>query len=457
MCNSTNPIWASQISPSTLNYSMTANQLLMSSTLSNNWVSMSGDGTINSTGVLTIGTGTITNTKLLNSSISINGLSMSLGAIYTLPLLSITNGMLTGSIDNTKLLNSSITINGSSMSLGGTYTLPTTIPLLSITNGMLAGSIDNTKLLNSSITLGTTAMSLGSTYSTIAGPLTLTDLLTCDGGLSLTTSHASSGTSSLSTTFLTNTTYMNGYTTSFEGGNVTSHDGVLLLRSASVGTNHIHYGTLIQNNSNNTYIDNIASAVGLGMTPSINIGTIIPDQVINLGNSTTNLKWDGGNFLRHTTVKFNNFNIIQFSAVSTIWYPIRSSGAGNLVLTYTGRQDETIEITVRISGSGTGSGNLYNYFDIHYGTQPAYSVSSTNPSAVTLTTPTVNSWGSWLFGGVSNQYQGVNFTITYTFTTASTKTFYPVFRVQTTNSTWAFGSSTAGINCLGEMTIKTLF
>ena len=79
--------------------------------------------------------------------------------------LSITNGMLLGSIENTKLVNSSITLNGQSMNLGSVYSLPNT----SITNTMLAGSIDNSKLTNSSITIGTTAMSLGSTYTTITG------------------------------------------------------------------------------------------------------------------------------------------------------------------------------------------------------------------------------------------------------------------------------------------------
>jgi hypothetical protein len=69
----------------------------------------------------------------------------------------------------------SISLNGTSISLGGTYTIPTTIPLLSITNGMLAGSIDNTKLLNNSITVGTTNIPLGSTVSTISPTILSTD------------------------------------------------------------------------------------------------------------------------------------------------------------------------------------------------------------------------------------------------------------------------------------------
>ena len=124
---------------------------------------------------------------------------------------------------------------------------------------------------------------------------------------------------------------------------------------------------------------------------------------------------------------------------------------------YAGRLNEKIEISVRISGSGTGGGNLYMYYDIHIGTQPAYGTTSTNPSIVTLSPPTNNQWGSWLFGGISNQYQGVYFTSYYTFTAGVSKTFYPVFRTQTTNSTWSIGSATAGINTLGEMNIRTLF
>ena len=577
-----------------------------------------------------LNTSSISNSKLLNSSISINGLGMSLGGIYTIPLLSITNGMLAGSIDNTKLSNSSISINGLGMSLGGTYTLP----LLSITNGMLTGSIDNTKLLNSSIsinglgmslggtytlpsiTLGTTAMNLGSTYSSISGDLTFRDninmlqpsaqtltigsntssgglIIKCssvnqstirhqvgvlnidtessgsldlnmlvagtilnvgcysyfnrsavfktggsniinlnsipdisatfgnnliDGcitlsstlsgkntyiqsnlgnlyidtndvtkylnlgmitgnttkvnnlisnqnvssGISMTTGYINlnNSTSSITTASVgtfTTTSYINGTSSGVNFGNL---DGVMTLSSNQATSNGVPFATIIQNHGGSTYIDNQTSAIGaVPFIPYINIGSVTPNQIINLGNTTSDITYNNGNFLKYTKIRFTSFNVLAFSAVSTIWYPIRDTTvpANNLVLSYTGRLNEQIEINVRISGSGTGAGNLYMYYDIHIGTQPAYAITSTNPSIVTLTTPTVNQWGSWLFGGISNQYQGIYFTSYYTFTSAGTKTFYPVFRTQTTNSTWSIGSATAGINTLGEMNIKTLF
>ena len=73
----------------------------------------------NLTGVLTIPaitTASISNTKLQNATIGLNGLNMSLGSTYTIPALSITNGM---------LASSSLSLNGQSMYLGGIYTLST--------------------------------------------------------------------------------------------------------------------------------------------------------------------------------------------------------------------------------------------------------------------------------------------------------------------------------------------
>ena len=83
-----------------------------------------------------INNASISNSKLANSSITLNGLSMSLGTSYTIPLLSITNGMLEGSITNAKLSNSAITLNGVPMSLGTSNLIPnTTITPTMLSNG----------------------------------------------------------------------------------------------------------------------------------------------------------------------------------------------------------------------------------------------------------------------------------------------------------------------------------
>ena len=65
----------------------------------------------------------IPNSSLVNSSITINGQSVSLGGTTTIP--DPTN------IPNSSLVNSSITINGQSVSLGGTTTIATPVGLQS--------------------------------------------------------------------------------------------------------------------------------------------------------------------------------------------------------------------------------------------------------------------------------------------------------------------------------------
>jgi hypothetical protein len=88
---------------------------------------------------------------------------------------SVTNAMLAGSIANAKLTNSSISLNGTSMSLGGTYTIPAT----------------------GTITLGTTAMSLGNTYTTIAGGTPNITYTTFSLGIPITTYYTINASASL--------------------------------------------------------------------------------------------------------------------------------------------------------------------------------------------------------------------------------------------------------------------
>ena len=70
----------------------TANQFIQTNGSNNAWITLSGDASLSS-GVLTIGNAAITNAKLLNSSILLNGQVMSLGATaYTLTTSNITQG-----------------------------------------------------------------------------------------------------------------------------------------------------------------------------------------------------------------------------------------------------------------------------------------------------------------------------------------------------------------------------
>ena len=91
----------------------------------------------------------------------------------------ITNAQLAGSIANSKLSNSSVSLGGVSVSLGGSDAtpafdlsdatgLPTTALTGTITNAQLAGSIANGKLANSSVSLGGVSVSLGGSDATPA-------------------------------------------------------------------------------------------------------------------------------------------------------------------------------------------------------------------------------------------------------------------------------------------------
>ena len=86
----------------------------------------------------------------------------------------VTNAMLAGSIANSKLSNSAITIAGASTSLGGSITAATIGDAI----GAFSGSsqvtgIGNSQLSNSSVTIGDSTISLGGTDTTLTG---LTDI-----------------------------------------------------------------------------------------------------------------------------------------------------------------------------------------------------------------------------------------------------------------------------------------
>ena len=91
----------------------------------------------------------------------------------------VTNAMLAGSIANGKLANSSVSLGGVSVSLGGSDATPafdladaTNYPTSSlvgtISNAQLAGSIANAKLANSSVSFGGVTLALGASDATPA-------------------------------------------------------------------------------------------------------------------------------------------------------------------------------------------------------------------------------------------------------------------------------------------------
>jgi len=122
--------------------------------------------------------GSITNAKLVNSSVSLGGVTIALGASDATPAFdltdatnyptssltgTITNAQLAGSIDVSKLVSSSASIGGVTITLGTTDATPafdlqdatgypTSALVGTITNAQLAGSIEATKLVSGSIT-----------------------------------------------------------------------------------------------------------------------------------------------------------------------------------------------------------------------------------------------------------------------------------------------------------------
>ena len=126
--------------------------------------------------------GSIANSKLTNSSITINGSVTALGGsvtittitgnagtvtngVYTTDTGTVTNTMLAGSIANAKLLNSSVTINGTSVSLGSSGTVTAAA-------GTLTGSTLASGVTASSLTSLGTLTGLTSTGSVTANNTT---------------------------------------------------------------------------------------------------------------------------------------------------------------------------------------------------------------------------------------------------------------------------------------------
>ena len=118
--------------------------------------------------------GSIENSKLSNSAITIAGASTSLGGTITAD--AIAGAISAGGIANAKLANSSVSFGGVSVALGASDATPafdladaTNYPTSSlvgtISNAQLAGSIANAKLANSAITIAESSISLGGSIS----------------------------------------------------------------------------------------------------------------------------------------------------------------------------------------------------------------------------------------------------------------------------------------------------
>ena len=141
-----------------------------------------------------IGDGDITNANLENSTMTVGGVTLTLGSTDATPAFNLADATnlpttaLTGNvahsqiaanIPNTSLDNSSVSLGGVSIALGETDATPafnlvdaTNYPASSltgtVTNAQLAGSIANDKLANSSVSLGGVSADLGGSDATPA-------------------------------------------------------------------------------------------------------------------------------------------------------------------------------------------------------------------------------------------------------------------------------------------------
>lgn len=170
----------------------------------NQTITFSGDvsGSGTTTVTLTIGSGKVTNANLVNSAVTINGTSVALGASGTVTAAANTltgtilaSGVVTSSltsvgtigtgvwqgtaISNTYLSNSSVTINGTSISLGASGTV--TAAAGTLTGATLASGVTGSSLTSfgASIALGTPA---SGTLTNCTGPWP-TDPLTTKGDI----------------------------------------------------------------------------------------------------------------------------------------------------------------------------------------------------------------------------------------------------------------------------------
>jgi len=155
-------------------------------------------------------------------------------------------------VPNSALTNSSLSLGGISIALGATDATPafdlsdaTAYPTSSlvgtITNAQLAGSIANAKLSNSAVTIGTTSIALGASNTTIAGISNLTA-----GGINITGNSITSADSTIiemgeglsvtgNLTVSGNFT-VSGTTTTVSSTNSTVSDKLIELATGTTGT-----------------------------------------------------------------------------------------------------------------------------------------------------------------------------------------------------------------------------
>ena len=363
------------------------------------------------------------NTFVIGTLDATTGVNISTGQTYKI-----------NSVDQTFLNNLTTTATSSITHTFVSPNLQSNVNALSITNAMLAGSIVNAKLTNSSITIGSTSVSLGATITALTGMSSWTGT----GNISTSAGYLQSliGVSNIVTP--------SSSTGSLLVGLGSINDGVIKISSASgaVAT----FGTTIQQNNGNLYIDNTG-------TTSINIGTVITTNTVNIGSNFNLVSkvptFNGG--------RFNNISVKEFSNMQhtdsiglTNWTAIGQTSTTDPFQTSIIPRSSfsQIRVTVNMSLNNWGTTVSNHHISLRRST-------SAMTYGTTYATESVSSvYGiNHILSGV--QYQSANFTwIDRTANTAGTPYYYCVVARSNTAATVA---ENLGNNSFCDLHLEELY
>ena len=309
--------------------------------------------------------GSIANSKLVNDSVTVTagdglsgGGSVDLGASVSLAVSvddssietssdtlqvkagGITNAMLAGSIANGKLANSSVTLNGSSLSLGGSLTLDTgdlsengnlyhtTERVQDVVGGQLVTNGSHTNITASYDDAGDGAIDLSISDATIRGKFTGgTGVSISSGTVSIGQAVGTSSNPTFNNLTVSGNLTVNGATTTVSSTNSTISDQLIELGNGRTGSASGDAGIVIERGSDaNAFIGYDESADKF----TVGTGTFT-------GASTGNLSITAGNFTANqiTTSYASNSGGVMRNIYQSTSTPTSSDGAvGDLWIYY---------------------------------------------------------------------------------------------------------------------------
>ena len=422
--------------------------------------SFSSDNFAVSSGAVTIKDGGVANAELANSSVNYGGVSLSLGGSDTTPAFdlsdatnyptsslsgTITNAQLAGSIANSKLANSSITINGSSVSLGGSTSINTSLTLAAdsgsndsfstgstltfsggegidttvsddeitiagedattsnkgiasfssddfsvssgavtvkaggITNTQLAGSIANAKLANSSITINGVAISLGGTVTTPGSdnPITIGDDSSNQYDVELGTSLSFLGGEGINTQVAGGTvtvsaedaTASNKGVASFSSDDFSVSSGAVTVKAGGVSTTQLSIDGHLIPDTDDAYDLGSASRRWRNLfvgADTINIGgaTISSDGSGELSLSASGVTLPTGSKVKDQLGQAKRVSFANNNDQPVIPVPFFSNAGGtgtpNVILDMKGRDIPSLTF-IKTDGTTQGATNLFTF------------------------------------------------------------------------------------------------